>query len=221
MTSTADLLSLPEAAVVANVSLRDLNRVIDEDLLPRELYRKSDGRRLRIEACPLVAFYFTAANELTSETRSTVIHLAWDRLPKPPSRSNEAFRSVIKAMKPADRQFRLNFITIDLSTFFESTANRLVDLAAAKAMVVEDEEVLGGTPVVRGTRIPVHDVAASLARGLPGDRIRQAYPQLDDRQIELAAIYAKAFPVRGRPPSSKGHGARLVSEKKIARRRRA
>jgi uncharacterized protein (DUF433 family) len=39
--------------------------------------------------------------------------------------------------------------------------------------------LLGGTPVLRGTRIPVHDVAASVAAGASKDRILSAYPALD------------------------------------------
>ena len=49
-------------------------------------------------------------------------------------------------------------------------------LRAARAMVVEDPEILGGTPVIKGTRAPVYDVAASVAAGLPLDRIARAYP---------------------------------------------
>ena len=32
-------------------------------------------------------------------------------------------------------------------------------------MVVEDPEILSGTPVIRGTRIPVYDVAAQAEGG--------------------------------------------------------
>ena len=44
-------------------------------------------------------------------------------------------------------------------------------LDEAHALVVEDPEILSGTPVIRNTRIPVYDVAASVAAGLPMDRI--------------------------------------------------
>jgi len=96
-------------------------------------------------------------------------------------------------------------------------------LAAARQMVVSDPELLGGAPVVRDTRVPVHDVAASVAAGLPTDRILAAYPSLDADMIELAAIYAEANPARGRPRTSDQfpRGAVIVADRRVRRRRKA
>jgi uncharacterized protein (DUF433 family) len=105
--------------------------------------------------------------------------------------------------------------------FAVSAKERLIKLAEAREAVVEDPDILGGTPVIRGTRIPVYDVAASVAAGLPRERIRSAYAAIDDRLIGLAAIYAKATPWRGRPrqPVRLAAGAKAVSERKVARPR--
>jgi uncharacterized protein (DUF433 family) len=87
-------------------------------------------------------------------------------------------------------------------------------------MVVEDPYILGATPVIRGTRIPVHDVAASVAAGVPRDDIRQAYPDLDDRSIELAAIYAEATPARSaREAIDLPPGARVIIRRRVPRRK--
>jgi hypothetical protein len=48
-------------------------------------------------------------------------------------------------------------------------------LTAACEMVSVSSDVLGGTPVIKGTRIPVHDVAASISAGLPTAHILAAY----------------------------------------------
>jgi uncharacterized protein (DUF433 family) len=56
-------------------------------------------------------------------------------------------------------------------------------------MVVASPEVLSGTPVVRGTRIPVYDVAASVAAGVPMNRVLAAYPSLDGDKLDLATLY--------------------------------
>jgi hypothetical protein len=53
---------------------------------------------------------------------------------------------------------------------------------------------LGGVLVIRGTRIPVYDVAASVAAGLPIRRILAAYPSLDADKIDLTAITPKRTP---------------------------
>nr|WP_240454433.1 DUF433 domain-containing protein [Caulobacter sp. 17J65-9] len=87
-------------------------------------------------------------------------------------------------------------------------------------MVVEDPNILGGAPVVRGTRIPVHDVAAALNAGRSTQEIQAAYSTLNAEQIELARLYASANPQRGRPSTSQRKGMELVSEKRVARRRR-
>ncbi len=69
-------------------------------------------------------------------------------------------------------------------------------------MVVEDPEILSGTPVIKGTRVPVHDVAASFEAGISIERILSAYPSLKEGQVELAAVYARAFPAPKRPKES-------------------
>jgi len=44
------------------------------------------------------------------------------------------------------------------------------ELDEARVLVVEDPEIFSGTPVIRNTRIPVYDTAASVAAGLPMHR---------------------------------------------------
>jgi uncharacterized protein (DUF433 family) len=68
-------------------------------------------------------------------------------------------------------------------------------------MIVSDPEVMRGTPVYRGTRIPVHAIADMLAQGATLQEILEGYPALTREAVELAPVYAKAFPRRGRPPA--------------------
>ena len=72
-------------------------------------------------------------------------------------------------------------------------------LRQAQELVVEDPEIMRGTPVIRGTPIPVYDVASLVDAGTPLEELREIYPKLTSSQIELASIYAKANPQRGRP----------------------
>lgn len=94
---------------------------------------------------------------------------------------------------------------------------------AAQDAVVSDPEILGGVPVLRGTRVPVHDIAASVAAGAPLDRILAAYPSLDANQIELATNYAEANPVRDRMRNSDElrKGDAIVADRRVPRRRTA
>jgi uncharacterized protein (DUF433 family) len=45
-------------------------------------------------------------------------------------------------------------------------------------MVIEDPEILSGTPVIRGTRIPVYDVASLVDEKNPMDELKELYPRL-------------------------------------------
>ena len=110
---------------------------------------------------------------------------------------------------------------MNLWEFVKSAEDRYAKLAEARDRVVEDRDILGGTPVIRGTRIPVYDVAASAASGFSRERIRSAYRGLDDRTMELATIYADATPARGRPRrfATLAPDAKIISERKVARRR--
>jgi uncharacterized protein (DUF433 family) len=169
-----------EAAVVAGVSVRDVHRMIDEHILPEALYTATQTRSFKSRACVLISFYFRAANRLTSEERQRTITRASASTPGPDTIQDE-------------------FLTIDLTAFHKEVEERLDRLHAARDIVVVDPEILSGTPVIRGTRVPVYDVAASVASGIPMERILSAHPSLKRKQVELAALYVEANPQRGRP----------------------
>jgi uncharacterized protein (DUF433 family) len=86
-----------------------------------------------------------------------------------------------------------------LSSIWDDVDRRLTQLRKAQELVVEDPEILRGTPVIRGTRIPVYDVASLADAGTPLEELQEIYPKLTPSEIELASIYAKANPQRGRP----------------------
>jgi len=65
-------------------------------------------------------------------------------------------------------------------------------------MVVVDPEIRGGEPVIKGTRIGVYEVATMLQRGASKEEILSGYPTLKPQHLELALIYANAYPQRPR-----------------------
>jgi len=109
MGSAADMLRPSEAAVVARVALRDVNRVIDEHILPEGFFSLDDGRRVAATACTLIAFYFDSAKRLTSEERIFAIREAGSRLHRFRTR---ALASLIEE----DWIVRDDFLTIDLAS---------------------------------------------------------------------------------------------------------
>jgi uncharacterized protein (DUF433 family) len=72
-------------------------------------------------------------------------------------------------------------------------------LESAANMIVSDPEIMRGTPVYRGTRIPVELIADMLNQGAKPEEILDGYPALDREKIDLAPLYVQAFPRRGRP----------------------
>jgi uncharacterized protein (DUF433 family) len=215
MTPTAnpEMLTPTEAAIVSSVDVRDVNRVIDEQILPEDFYKVSPDRTRRFiaDACAFISFYFHAAKYLTAEERLRAIVAASPRLREEPGSKLEKEWTI-----------RQEFLTIDLAPFLKNVHEKLAKLGEARDLVVEDHEILSGTPVIRNTRIPVYDVAASVAAGLPMRRILEAYPGLTAEMADLAALYATAKPQRGRPRqhSSPPAGAVIVSTRRTPRRKR-
>lgn len=211
----AEMLKPTEAAVVARVSVRDVNRVIDERILPETMVSLDDGRRVLAAACGLVSFYFESADRLTADERRFAIQEA-SALLRPARLRN--WRELIGS----EWTIRHGFLTVDLSSFMRATGEGLDRLAAARSLVVTDPEILSGTPVIKGTRIPVHDVAASIAAGVPFDRLLETYPALDLAKLDLARVYAEANPFRGRPRG--GHrapeGAVILGDHRVPRLRK-
>jgi uncharacterized protein (DUF433 family) len=74
-------------------------------------------------------------------------------------------------------------------------------LVQAERTIVSDPEIMKGTPVFRGTRIPARAIVEMLAQGASVEEILEGYPTLSREAVQLAPVYAKAFPGRGRPPA--------------------
>lgn len=203
MNAAIDSLTPAEAAVVAGVSMRDVHRVIDERILPESLYDVREARAFRSDACVFIAFYFEAADRLTSEERQRAIALASGR----------------SSGKKSTKIVHDGFLTIDFAQFWTSVDKRLQRLNAARAQVSTDDQILSGTPVISGTRVPVYDVAASVAAGYAIERILSSYPSLNREQVELAALFAEANPQRGRPRQriAPPSGAEVISSRRKPR----
>ena len=92
-------------------------------------------------------------------------------------------------------------------------------LITARNLIHSSPEILGGVPVIRGTRIPVYDVGACVSSGVPVDHILSDYPTLDREKVELAAIFSEANPPRGRPRASGEipKGAVIISDRRVPR----
>ena len=173
------LMTANEAASVTGVPLRYVHRIIDAGLLEGAVKRHHNGRLLARKALVGLKLAHETADVLTLESRRTVV------------------ATVIR--RPRQSMIRSDVVVVDARPAAQAVRSGLDQLTKARRIVSSAPDVLSGTPVFKGTRIPVHDVADMLANGDDPAAIVRAYPQLNGDRVRLAALYALAYPRRGRP----------------------
>ena len=65
---------------------------------------------------------------------------------------------------------------------------------ANQDLIISDPEILGGTPCIVTTRLPVYAVAARLRAGETAASIFDGYPDLTEEHALAALAYAQAHP---------------------------
>jgi len=104
-------------------------------------------------------------------------------------------------------------LLIEIGTARRTVENQLKQLARVEEMVVSDPEIMRGTPVFKGTRIPVDLVADMLAQGATAEEILEGYPTLSEERIAIAPLYMRAYPRRGRPSRRPWQGKKARGRK--------
>jgi uncharacterized protein (DUF433 family) len=175
-----------EASALTNLPIRTVRRLIDRRLIrPRRLQTGRSVQRL----------------------------LSWEQLVYLRLEAEGLYLLPIATRRKIAKQIETNAgidvvsmsegraLSIQVKTVRKELDERLKRLERAESIIVEDPETMRGTPVYRGTRIPVELVADMLNQGASVDEILEGYPALDREKIELAPLYRHAFPRRGRPAS--------------------
>lgn len=172
-------LTANEAGVVTGVPLKQVHRIIDAGLLDDRVETRKGARVIVGSGLIGLKLAYVTAEILTLEARRRVI--GW----------------VLR--EPETRLVRDQAVTVEMRPIEAEVEEGLGTLERARAMVTIDKDVLGGTPCIAGTRVPVHNIADMLANGDGKAAILEAWPQLTADQVELAAVYGAAYPRRGRP----------------------
>ncbi len=202
-----------EAGAISGLGRKAIDNAIDKRLIP-VLGKGKAARAIKPHRSK------TWHRRLISESEVVWIylnHAAGGAIPR--EDRDDLFKRYLHNLKA--RELRVSHLVIlDLESARERILERAAKLERAKANVVSDPEVLGGEPVIRDTRVPVYDVAASVRKGISVARLREAYSVLDEDAIEDAVLYAEAFPPRGRPRSrARFHPALVPIEEKVVRRK--
>ena len=139
-----------EAAVLTRLSVKAVNNAIDKKTVPTVSGRRAGHATRLLDLRGLMS--------LTLERRLA------DRF------APELRREVFNALATAPRNrvsLEGGFLTIDLREPRRELATSLRTLRRARALVISDPDILGGDPVFRGTRVPVHLIATLLGRDRP------------------------------------------------------
>ena len=170
-----------EAAVVTGISVAKINHYIARELNTLGIAVSGDGKRRLLGHDALVALRVA------------------DDFPKslPPAARVDVIKHRMEHPKKKDIVLP-DKISVPVSISRKHVADGLLRLQEAARAIASDSRTLQGEPCFKGTRIPVYTVAGiAFASGV--DAARNAYSRLTRSQVELACLYAKANPRRGRP----------------------
>ena len=210
------LVGSAEAAFIADLDPKDLHRVVDESVLPSDLFsRTNDARHFARLSAAIARFYFDASGDLSKACRLRVIEAVMERL-----RPRENLSSILALAGPLssiDWAIHAAALTVDLRDFVFHAAERANRARSAVNLVVEDPEILGGVPVFRGTRVPIDVAINTVTSGAAWTRLKESYPFLSEDHVDAANVYAVIRPRRGRPtkPDPAAKGWKLTSTRRI------
>lgn len=173
--------STAEAAAITGVPLATVNHYISRELADLGIAVWGDGKRT-ISHDGLVA-----------------LRMAWD-YPKSLAAGSrvEVIRQALEAPRKMHLVLEQGDVVVRVGAARRAVADGLRKLRQAETIVSIDPGTLRGDPCIRGTRIPVHTIAAIASAAGVGS-VRDTYSRLTSAQIELACLYARAHPRRGRP----------------------
>lgn len=171
-----------EAAAVTGLSIKAVNKAIEHKLVPTKVKRYGRISKRYLNNVGLVCLQLDARGMKLLPLRMRR-HIFQQIIRSP--------RDVV--VRPSDA------VMIDVKAARQTLAASLFDLRKAKQMIIRDPEILGGMPIVKGTRVPIYLIADMLDAGTPVQEILEGYPSLSEQAIRLAQLYARAFPKRGRP----------------------
>jgi uncharacterized protein (DUF433 family) len=184
-TESRAFLNRREAAILADVSLRSVDKAIEEKVVkPSRASRQTLLDRADVLAIALIARTELPLRRPTKKRINEWVHGF------PPE---EAFEET-KELPLSD------VLVLRFDAEFGRLAKRLGRYLEWRESHIERRpEVQGGEPVIAGTRLPVRAVAERLRRGDALDDLAEDYPGITRDAFEAARIYAESHPRRGRP----------------------
>ena len=165
-----------EAAFVANSDVQLVQRAVDGGVVQKRT-RTVRGRKTRVLGRSELRFFGALRGYEDTLTLA-------------------GRQKLYKAVQhPRGGKASLGVFVVDVEDVDRQIERRLAELNQIKARVESGE---GGEPVLKGTDVPVHVVAA-LAEAGGVEEAARAYPSLSKAAVEAAVAYAEVYPKKGRP----------------------
>jgi uncharacterized protein (DUF433 family) len=182
-------LSANEAACVTGVPLRQVHRIIDTGVLGSAAARRDGSRIVHCDGLVSLKLVHETTAIFTLDGRRRLVRYLLGH--------------------PEAESACVHDISVDVREMKQEVRRGLSRLERARKAIAVDDAVLSGTPCVKGTRIPAHDIAEMLANGDKIEAILDAWPGLTFSQLDAAACYARAYPRRGRPRNAPAWRSRV------------
>jgi uncharacterized protein (DUF433 family) len=178
--TTAPLFTRAEIAEIAGVSVNAVNKALEQRIAKR---KRSHGRTL------------LAPEEATALALISQV----------PARLSVKFKRelrdwVIGNPEPAEELELSPALRIAMTEHAANVAKRAAEYARLRDQYVEAHpRKLGGTPVIRNTRVPVRTLAQLVEGGESHEALTEDYPHIPQEAYDVAVTWARGNPPRGRP----------------------
>jgi uncharacterized protein (DUF433 family) len=182
MASTSALLTRREAAEIGRVPLNAIDKAIEQGVVKP---KRNNGKPL-LPAHEVALLVLLRQIDVALPAKAKRLLRRWLAHPQPLAVGSELALS--EALRIA--------MTEDVA----QTIERGESYARLRDRYVEhNPAVMGGEPVITGTRVPVRTIASLIEMGETREVLREDYPHIPEEAYTVAVQWTHANPRRGRP----------------------
>jgi uncharacterized protein (DUF433 family) len=182
MASISALLTRREAAEIGRVPLNAIDKAIEQGVVKP---KRSKGK-------PLLPAHEVALLVLLRQIDVAL-----------PAKAKGRLREWLAHLQPlaVGSEFALSeALRIAMTEDVAQTIERAESYARLRDCYIErNPAVMGGEPVIKGTRVPVRTIASLIEMGETHEVLREDYPHIPEEAYSVAVLWAHANPRRGRP----------------------
>jgi len=192
----------------------EVNRLVDDDLLPSRFSWKATERREfdLLGTAAALRLNRKFKDMLTRQARKDVLakleteHLNVINETLATYAADASCQIAVNLLETRDWVIELKDLSLDLTHEMNEIGDRLRLLVAAEEAITVDPEIMGGRPVFKGSRLPIETAIASIDDGVTMAEMIEDYPFLTEEKVAQARVYLRVHPRVGRPRKTEGRG---------------